>query len=152
MLFGILVVLIAILALLLVGVVLLQSGKGGGLAGVASTGTTQILGARQAPDVLEKATWVIGGLFIVLCILTSFTLDTSSTERSVLQDAPLPRQRPPRARRPPAPSRRARQRLPTPPRPPPPTRPRRRTAARPPRPPRRRHRAKLACPLLIRHA
>jgi len=87
MLFGFLAVLIAILALMLVGVVLLQSGKGGGLAGIASTGTTQILGARQAPDVLEKATWVIGGLFIVLCILTVFTLDTSTAERSVLQDA-----------------------------------------------------------------
>ena len=86
MLFGILVVLIALIALLLVGVVLLQSGKGGGLAGLASTGTTQILGARQAPDVLEKATWVLGGLFILLCILTSFTLDTSPAERSVIQD------------------------------------------------------------------
>jgi len=86
MLFGILVVLIALIALLLVGVVLLQSGKGGGLAGIASTGTTQILGARQAPDVLEKATWVLGGLFILLCVLTSFTLDTSPAERSVIQD------------------------------------------------------------------
>jgi preprotein translocase subunit SecG len=86
MLFGFLVVLIALLALLLVGVVLLQSGKGGGLAGIASTGTTQILGARQAPDVLEKATWVLGGLFILLCVLTSFTLDTSPAERSVVQE------------------------------------------------------------------
>ena len=86
MLFGILVVLIALIALLLVGVVLLQSGKGGGLAGIASTGTTQILGARQAPDVLEKATWVLGGLFILLCVLTSFTLDSSPAERSVIQD------------------------------------------------------------------
>ena len=85
--FYFLVVLIAILAILIVGVVLLQSGKGGGLAGIASAGTTQILGARQAPDVLEKATWVIGGLFIVLCILTSFTLDTNPTERSVVQDS-----------------------------------------------------------------
>ncbi len=56
--FYLLVALILIVALLMGIVILLQNGKGGGLAGIASGGqTTQILGARQAPDFLEKATW-----------------------------------------------------------------------------------------------
>ena len=85
--FYFLVVLIAILAILIVGVVLLQSGKGGGLAGIASAGTTQILGARQAPDVLEKATWALGGAFMLLCLLTAFFVE-GDAPRSVVQGVP----------------------------------------------------------------
>ena len=81
-----LIILITIIALLITLVVLLQSGKGGGLAGIAAGGqTTQILGARQAPDVLEKATWVLGTLFIVLCILSNFTIDRGTEANSVIQ-------------------------------------------------------------------
>lgn len=84
--FTFIVVLIAIIALLLVVVVLIQSGKGGGLAGIASGGaTTQILGARQAPDVLERATWVLASLFIALCILSNFAIDRSQVQESVIQ-------------------------------------------------------------------
>jgi preprotein translocase subunit SecG len=83
--FTFLIILIAVIALLLVLVVLLQSGKGGGLAGIAAGGTTQILGARQAPDVLEKATWTLATAFIVLCILTNFTIDRGEVQESVIQ-------------------------------------------------------------------
>ena len=86
MFFTILIVLIAVLAVLLTLLVLVQSGKGGGLAGIAAGGaTTQILGARQAPDVLEKATWVLATLFVVLCILTNFAIDTGERRESVIQ-------------------------------------------------------------------
>jgi preprotein translocase subunit SecG len=94
--FSFLIVLIGLLAIILILIILLQSGKGGGLAGIASGGTTQILGARQAPDVLEKATWTLGTLFIVLCILTNFAIDTEERRQSVIegqiqqQDQPAP--------------------------------------------------------------
>ena len=71
-----LIIVITIIAAIMVFLVLIQSGKGGGLAGIAAGGaTTQILGARQAPDVLEKATWILAALFISLCILTNFVID-----------------------------------------------------------------------------
>ncbi len=81
-----LVILIAVLAVLLTLVVLLQSGRGGGLAGIAAGAqTTQILGARQAPDILEKATWTLAALFIVLCVLANFAIDRSEVQESVIQ-------------------------------------------------------------------
>ena len=67
-----LVILILLIAIALAVVVLLQSGKGGGLSGIAGGQTTQILGARQAPDLLEKATWVLGSLFLFLSVMTTF--------------------------------------------------------------------------------
>ena len=82
-----LIVIITLIALLMAIVVLLQSGKGGGLAGIASGGqTTQILGARQAPDFLEKATWTLGTAFIVLCVLANFFAGDTEATRSVIQD------------------------------------------------------------------
>jgi preprotein translocase subunit SecG len=84
--FEFLIVVISIIGVLMTLGILLQSGKGGGLAGIASGGaTTQILGSRQAPDFLEKTTWTLGGLFIVLCILTTFTIDTDETTDSIIQ-------------------------------------------------------------------
>jgi len=82
-----LVIVITIIALLMAIAVLLQSGKGGGLAGIAAGGqTTQILGARQAPDFLEKATWTLGTVFIVLCILANFFANPSEAQRSIIQE------------------------------------------------------------------
>lgn len=81
-----LIVLILVVAILMSIVVLLQSGKGGGLAGIASGGqTTQILGARQAPDFLEKSTWTLGGVFLFLCLITTFFIP-GERQGSILQD------------------------------------------------------------------
>ncbi len=84
--FYFLIVLISIIGLLMTLSILLQSGRGGGLAGIAAGGaTTQILGSRQAPDFLEKATWIMATLFIVLCILTTFTIRPEDQGQSVIQ-------------------------------------------------------------------
>ena len=84
--FTFLIVLISIIAVLMTLVVLLQSGKGGGLAGIAAGGTTtQILGSRQAPDFLEKATWSLATAFIVLCILSNFVIGPGDQGGSVIQ-------------------------------------------------------------------
>ena len=65
-----------VVCLALVGVVLMQSGKGGGLAGGAFGGSAQtVFGGRGATDFLTKATMVLGGLFfatsLVLALMSS---------------------------------------------------------------------------------
>ena len=87
--FTFIIIIITIIALLITFVVLVQSGKGGGLAGIAAGGATQqVLGARQAPDILEKATWILATAFIILCILSNFVIGTGETgpANSVIQD------------------------------------------------------------------
>jgi len=86
--FTLLIILIALIGIVMTLLILLQSGKGGGLAGIAAGGTTQILGARQAPDVLEKGSWFLGSVFLVLCVLTNFVI-TDEQRGSVLQDRAL---------------------------------------------------------------
>jgi preprotein translocase subunit SecG len=65
-----------LVCVLLVGVVLMQSGKGGGLAGGAFGGSAQtVFGGRGATDFLTRATMVLGGVFfatsLVLALLSS---------------------------------------------------------------------------------
>ncbi len=80
------IILIALIAVLLILVVLLQSSKGSGLAGIAAGGAaTQILGARQAADVLERATWTLATLFLALCILSNFAISRGEQSGSAIQ-------------------------------------------------------------------
>ena len=59
-------ILICLASILLVGVVLIQKSKGGGLAASASN-YNQIMGVRKTTDFVEKATW---GLAIFICVLS----------------------------------------------------------------------------------
>jgi len=60
----------------LIGVVLVQSGKGGGLAGGAFGGSAQtVFGGRGATDFITRATMVLGAAFFI----TSLTLALLST-------------------------------------------------------------------------
>ncbi len=65
------VTLITITAILLVLVVLAQNSKGGGLTSqFGGSGASQLMGVKRTTDLLEKITW---GLAIVLVILTLST-------------------------------------------------------------------------------
>jgi preprotein translocase subunit SecG len=74
--YGLLLMLHIVICLALVLVILLQSGKGGGLAGGAFGGTAQtVFGGRGATDFLTRATMVLGGAFfatsLALALLSS---------------------------------------------------------------------------------
>lgn len=85
--FSMMVAFIAVIAGVLILVILLQSGQGGGLAGIAQGGAArQVLGTRQAPDTLEKATWTLGAVFITLCVITNFFIGGDQEQESVIQN------------------------------------------------------------------
>ena len=62
-------VLIFLASILLIGVVLIQKSKGGGLAASASN-YNQFMGVKKTTDFVEKATW---GLAIFICVLSIAT-------------------------------------------------------------------------------
>jgi len=70
--FTILTVLIVLASLLLIGVVLLQNGKGEGLASNFVAGN-QTFGVRQTADILEKITWGLVVFILVVSIIASFS-------------------------------------------------------------------------------
>jgi preprotein translocase subunit SecG len=68
-------------------VILLQAGKGGGLAAVGGGAamTEGILGGRQAATVLTRATWISGSVFMALALILSIMSSRASTPTSVIQ-------------------------------------------------------------------
>ena len=73
------VILILIVSVLLGLIVLVQNSKGGGLVSNFG-GANQMMGVRQTTDFLEKATWTMAGILVVLCLISSVTLPKSSKE------------------------------------------------------------------------
>jgi len=87
-----LIIFLLIDAFVLMGAVLLQSGKGGGLAasfGGASAGDA-LFGARQAGNLLTKVTWWAAGLFIGLAFIMQLMAARTSGPRSVLDQSFAP--------------------------------------------------------------
>lgn len=88
--YGFLLTLLVLDGLFLGVVILLQSGKGGGLAAVGGgTAMTEgLLGGRQAATVLTRATWVAGGLFMFLALVLSIMSSRAQLPQSVIQVQP----------------------------------------------------------------
>lgn len=88
--YTLLLVLHLIVCICLVAVVLVQSGKGGGLAGGAFGGATQtVFGGRGATDFITRATIGLGIVFFVtsLSLALMTTKGSTGNTRSVLQEA-----------------------------------------------------------------
>jgi len=63
------IVILCIIVCILLGlIVLVQNSKGGGLAANFSA-PTQVMGVRQTADFLEKASWWLVGILVVLCLM-----------------------------------------------------------------------------------
>jgi len=86
--YGLLLALHVLVCIGLIAVVLLQSGKGGGLAGGAFGGTAQtVFGGRGATDFMTRATMVLGGAFFVTSlVLALLSSNAGRAGRSLIQE------------------------------------------------------------------
>lgn len=81
--YTVLVVLMVIASLLMCFIVLIQESKGGGLASSFSS-SNQIMGVRKTTDLIEKITWSLAIMLVVLSVLSSYFIPKAVTERSVI--------------------------------------------------------------------
>ena len=95
--YGFLLAILVLDGLFLGVVILLQSGKGGGLAamGGGASATEGILAGRQATTVLTRATWIAAGIFMSLALVLSILSSRATQPQSILldglqQSAPAP--------------------------------------------------------------
>jgi preprotein translocase subunit SecG len=79
--FTVFTVLIGIIAVLLIGVVLIQNSKGGGLAGeFGGSGATQMFGVQKTTDLLEKITWGLAGAMSILALVSNLFISSPTQE------------------------------------------------------------------------
>lgn len=82
--FTLIIALIIIASLLMVGIVLIQESKGGGLASGFSS-SNQIMGVRKTTDFLEKATWGLAIAMVVLSIVSAAFVSSGTTEEAPIE-------------------------------------------------------------------
>lgn len=75
------IVLTILAAVLLIGVVLIQKSKGGGLSS-SFAGSNQIMGVRRTTNFIEKVTWTLAGVIAVLAVLSVFFLPSNGVPAS----------------------------------------------------------------------
>ena len=79
--FTIFLVLIIIVSLLLMLVIMVQNPKGGGLSSSFGGGGTQVVGGvKKTGDFLDKSTWTLATLLIVLILLSNISLKENFTQ------------------------------------------------------------------------
>ncbi len=73
-------ILILITCILIVLVVLVQNSKGGGLASSFSS-SNQIMGVRRTTDFLEKTTWTLAIVLLVLSLFSFMIIPKGSSKK-----------------------------------------------------------------------
>lgn len=66
-----LMVLEAVLGLLMIALVLLHAPKGDGMGGIGAA-ATMFSGKRGAEAGLDRLTWIVVGLFMIVCLILGF--------------------------------------------------------------------------------
>ena len=86
--FSIFLVLIVVVAFLLVVVIMVQNPKGGGLSSsFGGGGSQQVGGVKKTSDFLDKSTWALSTLLLVLILLSNIAIgDTDNSQESKALD------------------------------------------------------------------
>ncbi len=87
--YGFLLFLLVLDGLILGIVILLQAGKGGGLAAMGGgvSATEGILAGRQAASVLTRTTWTTGTIFMLLALVLSIVSSRATAPSSILRES-----------------------------------------------------------------
>lgn len=87
-LYNLVIALIIITCVLLVLIIMVQNPKGGGLSS-AFGGGNQIMGARKTSDFLEKTTWVLAIVLVILALSSVGFANLSTNSQQNTQEQPM---------------------------------------------------------------
>lgn len=71
--YTLLVIMVVLLAVLMIGIVLIQESKGGGLASTFSD-YKRITGVRKSTSVVERTTWILAEMIVLICVVCSYVV------------------------------------------------------------------------------
>ena len=83
-LYTLFVTLIVLVAVLMIGIVLIQESKGGGLSS-SFAAYNQIGGVRKTTDVIEKATWGFAAAMVIFSVVCAWVAPTATADTSVME-------------------------------------------------------------------
>lgn len=78
------VILIVLASFCMIGIVLIQESKGGGLAS-AFSGANSSFGVRQTTNFIEKTTWALAAAMVVISIICAYAVPSVNSDASVIE-------------------------------------------------------------------
>ena len=92
--FTIYLILILIVAFFLIVAIMVQNPKGGGISSsFGGSGTQQVGGVKQTSDFLDKSTWFLATLLLVLILLSNVTIiNSGATDSKILNGESQPQE------------------------------------------------------------
>ena len=80
------VILIVLASLCMIGIVLIQESKGGGLASAFSSANSSF-GVRQTTNFIEKTTWTLAAAMVVISVFCAYVAPSAVSDGSVIEKA-----------------------------------------------------------------
>jgi preprotein translocase subunit SecG len=80
------VILIVLASICMIGIVLIQESKGGGLASAFSSANSSF-GVRQTTNFIEKTTWTLAAAMVIISVICAYVAPNATTEGSVIEKA-----------------------------------------------------------------
>lgn len=80
------VIIVVIASLLMIGIVLIQESKGGGLASNFKDANS-FAGVRKTTDFVEKTTWGLAAAMVVFSVVCAYVAPKAMSEQSVIEKA-----------------------------------------------------------------
>ena len=91
--YSVFLLLILFICFLLVLVIMVQNPKGGGLSSSFGGGGQQMGGVQKTTDFLDKSTWILATLLLVLILLSNFGLEIGTSnipaDSKLLEDSEI---------------------------------------------------------------
>jgi len=87
--YTLLLILIIIAAILMVGIVLIQESKGGGLASNFAS-YNQIGGVRKTTDFIEKMTWGLAAAMVIISVACAYVAPKSGQKGAIVNEIQVP--------------------------------------------------------------
>ncbi len=83
---NVLLIILLILSIILIGLILIQRSEGGalGIGGGGGGGGGGLMSGRGTTDMVQKLTAIIGGLFLVVCLLISIAFNYQQADKGLL--------------------------------------------------------------------
>ena len=80
------VILIVLASFCMIGIVLIQESKGGGLASAFSSANSSF-GVRQTTNFIEKTTWTLAAAMVIISIICAYVAPNATGDGSFIEKA-----------------------------------------------------------------
>ena len=80
------VILIVLASFCMIGIVLIQESKGGGLASAFSSANSSF-GVRQTTNFIEKTTWTLAAAMVIISVICAYVAPNATSDGSVIEKA-----------------------------------------------------------------